>query len=64
MRDKTEQPESVESGVVTLVATDPQRIIHHYTQLIGNSPAEEASLHSYRDDHAADGILDASDQYG
>jgi UDP-N-acetylglucosamine 2-epimerase len=62
MRDTTERPEGVETGVVRLVGTTYQRITNEATRLLSN-PAEMSAMASgvnpYGDGRAAQRIVAA-----
>lgn len=56
MREKTERPEAVEAGTVTLVGTDEDRIVAEATRLLDDSAeyARMTSVHNpYGDGHAS-----------
>ena len=60
MRDTTERPEGVETGVVRLVGTCRRRIIEETSQLLRDLKALEAMakcVNPYGDGHAAERIV-------
>jgi UDP-N-acetylglucosamine 2-epimerase len=62
MRDTTERPEGLETGLVTLVGTDRQRIVREATQILSqpSDPLRGASMGSpYGDGKAAQRIVSA-----
>ncbi|MEB3206480.1 MAG: UDP-N-acetylglucosamine 2-epimerase (non-hydrolyzing) [Vampirovibrionales bacterium] len=64
-RNETERPEGVMTGVVTLVGTDPENIMHEAERLLMDSTAYAAMAHAvnpYGDGHAAARIVDAISQ--
>jgi UDP-N-acetylglucosamine 2-epimerase len=67
MRQRTERPEAVEAGTVTLVGTDPRRITGEATLLL-DDPAEysrRSRIHNpYGDGHASGRIAAAIAAWG
>jgi len=58
MREKTERPEGVSSGVVTLVGTDEDRIVAGVTAALSASPGSAGEAHNpYGDGRAAERIV-------
>ncbi|MBV1798741.1 non-hydrolyzing UDP-N-acetylglucosamine 2-epimerase [Siccirubricoccus sp. G192] len=66
MRDVTERPEALASGVVKLIGTDPRKISSSVSQLI-DDPVAYASMarrvFPYGDGHAAQRIVDAVEDW-
>jgi len=62
MRETTERPEGIEAGVVRLVGTDRERIVHEASRLL-TDPAAHAAMatraNPYGDGHAAQRIVAA-----
>lgn len=61
MRDTTERPEGVESGVLRLVGTEEESIYRNFTELLENRAAYEAMAHAsnpYGDGNASRRIAD------
>jgi UDP-N-acetylglucosamine 2-epimerase (non-hydrolysing) len=59
MRERTERPEAVEAGTVTLVGTDPRRIVDEATRLLQDTMeyARRSRIHNpYGDGHASERI--------
>ncbi len=60
MRETTERPEAVESGVVKLVGTDYEKIVNGVSELLENSELYEKmsrSMNPYGDGRASDRII-------
>jgi UDP-N-acetylglucosamine 2-epimerase (non-hydrolysing) len=63
MREKTERPEAVEAGTVTLVGTDEGRIIAEVVRLLENESLRDSMSrrhNPYGDGHASERIADAT----
>ena len=61
MRERTERPEAIEAGTVTLVGTDTKRIVSEVERLLGDQGAYEAMARAhnpYGDGKAAERIVD------
>ena len=61
MRDTTERPEGVESGVLRLVGTDEETICRNFRELLENRDSYDAMAHAcnpYGDGFAARRIVD------
>lgn len=62
LRDVTERPEGVESGVVRIVGSDPPRIVDEVTRLLRDADEYNRMAHAvnlYGDGHAAERIVEA-----
>jgi UDP-N-acetylglucosamine 2-epimerase (non-hydrolysing) len=62
MREKTERPEAVEAGTVTLVGSDEQRIVDQAALLLEDSAEYDRRSHihnPYGDGHASERIAEA-----
>jgi len=62
LREVTERPEAVESGVARIVGTDPERIVREASRLLEDPAAHDAMAHAinpYGDGHAAERIAEA-----
>jgi UDP-N-acetylglucosamine 2-epimerase (non-hydrolysing) len=63
MREKTERPEAVEAGTVTLVGTDEWRIVGEVVRLLEDSALHDAMSrrhNPYGDGHASERIAEAT----
>jgi UDP-N-acetylglucosamine 2-epimerase (non-hydrolysing) len=63
MREKTERPEAVEAGTVTLVGTDENRIIGEVVRLLDDEALRESMSrrhNPYGDGHASERIAAAT----
>ena len=61
MRDTTERPEGVESGVLRLVGTDEEEIYRNFSTLLEDRAAYDAMAHAsnpYGDGYASKRIAD------
>jgi UDP-N-acetylglucosamine 2-epimerase (non-hydrolysing) len=63
MRNKTERPEGVDAGVVTLVGNEKKNIIEHCEGLLQTEVEQLAKANPYGDGHASERILDAIYNY-
>lgn len=62
MRETTERPEGIDAGVLKLVGTDQNRIVHEATQLLDDESAYAKmakAANPYGDGRAAERIIDA-----
>ena len=60
LRNKTERPEGIESGIAKLVGTDRQRIVEETEKLLNDDDAYKSMARSgnpYGDGHAAGRIV-------
>ncbi|NUO65211.1 MAG: UDP-N-acetylglucosamine 2-epimerase (non-hydrolyzing) [Gemmatimonadaceae bacterium] len=58
LRDVTERPEGLRTGVVRLVGTDPELILAESRRALGGSLAGRRPMNPYGDGHAAERIAD------
>jgi UDP-N-acetylglucosamine 2-epimerase (non-hydrolysing) len=66
MRDKTERPEAVDAGTVSLVGSDTRRIVEAATQLLEDSAEYQrrSRIHNpYGDGKASERIADRIGEY-
>jgi len=63
MRNKTERPEGVEAGVVTLVGNDKEIIIEHCELLLNSKASAAEKVNPYGDGKASGRILDILNKY-
>ena len=62
LRRETERPEAIAAGVVRLIGTDREAILHHARELLGNEEAYRDMARGgspYGDGHASQRIVDA-----
>ena len=66
LREKTERPEGVQAGVLKLVGTDTDKIVHEASTLLDDPQAYTAMAHAanpFGDGHAAEKIVKALLEY-
>lgn len=59
MRNKTERPEGIKAGVVTLVGNERKNIVEHCCRLLQTDLQELSKISPYGDGHASERILNA-----
>jgi UDP-N-acetylglucosamine 2-epimerase (non-hydrolysing) len=58
MRNKTERPEGVDAGVITLVGNEKKNIVEHCEGLLQTEAEQFTKANPYGDGHASERILD------